>query len=83
MENSCARFGLAYLGESEATKLIRRMSVHPQPRFRASGAWVMGESGDAEFVADVERLQQDPDPAVRRMATRSMVRLRDVLVRSA
>lgn len=78
-----ALLGLAYLGESEAAKLIRRMSVHPQPRFRASGAWVMGESGDAEFVADVERLQQDPDPAVRRMATRSMVRLRDVLVRSA
>lgn len=78
-----ALLGLAYLGESEAPKLIRRMTVHPQPCFRASGAWAMGESGNADFVADLELLQQDSDPAVRRMATRSMVRLRDVLARSA
>jgi len=78
-----ALVGLAYLGETEAFKLIRRMTLHPQPHFRASGAWAMGESGEASFVTDLDRLQQDADPAVRRMATRSMARLRDVLVRSA
>ncbi len=78
-----ALLGLAYLGEPEALKLIRRMTIHPQPHFRASGAWAMGESGEPSFVSELDRLQQDDDAAVRRMATRSMARLRDVLVRSA
>jgi hypothetical protein len=78
-----ALLGLAYLGETEALKLIRRMTLHPQPLFRVSGAWAMGETDDPSFASELERLQQDPDAAVRRMATRSLVRLRDVLVRSA
>lgn len=78
-----ALLGLAFLGETEALKLIRRMTTHPQPLFRASGAWAMGESGESSFAADLDRLQQDPDTSVRRMANRAMAHLRDVLVRSA
>ncbi len=78
-----ALLGLVYQGEPEALKLIRRMTLHPAPSFRASGAWAMRESGEQSFAADLERLQQDSDPTVRRMAARAVARLREVLVRSA
>jgi hypothetical protein len=78
-----ALLGLTYLGEPEALHLIRRMTAHPHPPFRASGAWAMGETGDACFASDLDRLRQDADALVRRMATRALARLRDVLVRSA
>jgi len=78
-----ALLGLAFLGEPEAFKLIRRMTIHPKPLFRASGAWAMGETGESNYLDDLDRLQKDPDPAVRRMAIRAANRLREVLVRSA
>ncbi len=78
-----ALLGLAYLGDPEALHLIRRMTAHPHPLFRTSGAWAMGETGDASFASDLDRLQQDPDALVRRMATRALARLRDVLARPA
>lgn len=78
-----ALVGLAYLGEPEVLNLIHRMTAHPHPLFRASGAWAMGETGDSSFASDLDRLQQDAESSVRRMATRALARLRDVLVRSA
>jgi hypothetical protein len=78
-----ALLGLAYLGETEALPLIRRMTVHPHPLFRISGAWAMGETGEPSYASDLDRLQQDAESSVRRMATRALARLRDVLVRSA
>jgi HEAT repeat protein len=50
------------------------MTAHPHPPFRASGAWAMGETGDASFASDLDRLQQDADASVRRMATRAPAR---------
>jgi hypothetical protein len=44
------------------------MSGHESPLFRATAAWVMGETGDVRFSDTVRRLLLQPEPLIRKRA---------------
>mgnify|MGYP000424566935 CR=1 FL=1 len=67
-----ALLALHRLREAGAFDEIVRMSRHPQEAFRATAAWVMGQTGDPRFLAPLEALAKDPDERVRANAAASI-----------
>ncbi len=51
------------------------LTGHELPRVRAAAARALAVAGDTEHVAVVADLLEDPDPAVRRAAARSLARM--------
>ncbi len=70
-----AVLGLLRLGEKGAHAPLEQMSTHRSPLFRATAAWVMGQSGDALFQSTLEQMMADPDEGVRSNAHRSLALL--------
>jgi HEAT repeat protein len=54
---------------------VARMARHAEARFRATAAWVMGQTGDPRYVDVLRHMLGDTDEAVRRNARRSLRRL--------
>jgi hypothetical protein len=51
------------------------MSRHASPRFRATAAWVMGQTRDAAFLACLHNLEADMAETVRRNARLALARM--------
>jgi len=71
-----ALLGLHRIGDPRAIQPILAMAAHAEPRFRATAAWVMGESADPRFQALLGRMLADRDGLVRTRAFRSLARVR-------
>lgn len=71
-----ALIGLYRLGDAQAIERILEMAQHPEPLFRASAAWVMGEAADACFLPPLRRMLGDKDKTVRARALRSLASIR-------
>jgi hypothetical protein len=71
-----AAFGLYIAGEMESVGLIRNLCQHESGRFRTTGAWVMGRTGDPRFLPWLAKLLKDSDPNVRRVAFKSTADIR-------
>jgi hypothetical protein len=70
-----AILGLLRLGDPGAHAPLEQMSKHRSPQFRATAAWVMGQSGDASFHPTLEQMMADPDEGVRGNAYLSLALL--------
>jgi HEAT repeat protein len=71
-----ALLGLHRLGDPRVIDPILAMAAHAEPRFRATAAWVMGESEDPRFLGLLGRMLADRDGVVRTRAFRSLARVR-------
>jgi HEAT repeat protein len=72
--NAC--LGLFLCGQPAATEALVEMSRRSEPTFRATAAWVMGETGADAFVHTLETLREDADPDVRHAALAATTRIR-------
>ena len=64
------------LGALEVLPIIRDLAGHQKTEFRATAAWVMGNTGDFRFGETLRGLRADPDTAVRASALRALVQLK-------
>ncbi|MDE3164442.1 MAG: HEAT repeat domain-containing protein, partial [Acidobacteriota bacterium] len=72
-----ALVGLHLLGVPEFPRLATAMLADPRPAFRQTAAWVMGRTGDPEFLGPLQQAAAaDPAPAVRGAALRALVKIR-------
>ena len=71
-----ALLGLYHLGESSVLAEVIKLASHDSAPFRASAAWVMGESADPRFSQALRRIISEPDATVRKHAIASLVRLK-------
>jgi hypothetical protein len=51
------------------------MQLRPEPAFRATAAWTMGDTGDTRFLPVLARMIGDPEPAVKSSAVRAFQEL--------
>jgi hypothetical protein len=71
-----ALLGLYYIGEADVLCEITKLAGHESALFRATAAWVMGESGDQRFTDSLRRLISEADPVVRRRAFVGLSRIK-------
>ena len=71
-----ALLGLCQAGDREAYARVAMLAESTDPALRSGAAWVMGETGDPEFGAALEKLEQDGDAKVKTMAEKSRKKLR-------
>jgi acylphosphatase len=71
-----ALLGLYHLGEASVLADVVNLAGHESPLFRASAAWVMGETGDPRFTESLRRLISEPDPTVRKRAFAALAQIR-------
>ena len=71
-----AMLGLYYLGDSSALLEVIKLAAHDSAAFRASAAWVMGESGDPRFIEPLRRLLSEPDAVVRKKAFGALAQIK-------
>lgn len=70
-----ALLGLCRAGEEDAFLRLGELAWHADPPMRRSAAWAMGETGDLQFLATLEKLAQDPVDTVRERAEKSRQKL--------
>jgi hypothetical protein len=70
-----ALLALCKLGEAAAANAVLKISGHALARFRATAAWVMGQTGDARFLDTLRGMDTDPDDHVRRNALLAIARI--------
>ena len=70
-----ALFGLYEIRDQNAIPSILSMAGHEQPKFRATAAWTMGQTGDPQFLPALEKLTHDLYAPVRKSAARGMERI--------
>jgi hypothetical protein len=78
-----ALYGLYAMGESASLAESIKLAAHPAAVFRATAAWVMGETGDPRFRDPVAQLLRDPHPIVRSRALRSVAQIKAAAARVA
>ena len=78
-----ALYGLYAVGESASLVETIKLAGHPDAVFRATAAWVMGETGDPRFREPVAQLLRDPHPMVRSRALRSVAQIKAAVARVA
>jgi HEAT repeat protein len=71
-----ALLGLYYLGDCSALKGLIKMSGHESSLFRATAAWVMGQTGDVRFSDVLRRLLMERESVVRRRALVALGRIK-------
>jgi hypothetical protein len=59
-----AALGLSKIRATEGIEALRRMSSHPDPRFRISAAWCIGQFADPALLPCLEALAEDRAPKV-------------------
>lgn len=74
-----ALLALSRHGDPEAREQLSQFADSPDAAKRSGAAWAMGESGDPQFAALLEKLAGDEDSKVRAMATRSRLKLRPAM----
>jgi hypothetical protein len=71
-----ALLGLYYLGDCAALEELVKLSAHESSLFRATAAWVMGQTGDVRFGDVVRRLLLESEPVVRKRALAALGRIK-------
>ena len=71
-----AALGLYLLGDVSSIGHIHRFVKHPEARFRNTGSWLMGRTGDPRFSPTLAELVTDPDELVRRQALKALGEIR-------
>jgi HEAT repeat protein/acylphosphatase len=71
-----ALLGLYHLGDASILADVINLAAHESPLFRASAAWVMGETGDPRFTDALRRLISEPDPSVRKRAFSALAQIK-------
>jgi len=67
-----AILGLFRMGDLSVVPELLAMARHGEPNFRATSAWVMGESRDRAFLPRLQELAADSEDGVRKSAGRAM-----------
>lgn len=70
-----ALLALHRLGEKGAVAGLLKMATHSSPVFRATAAWVMGQTQDARFLEALGQMESDGDESVRRNASQAIARI--------
>ena len=78
-----ALYGLYSMGESACLAETVKLAAHPVAVFRATAAWVMGETGDSRFRMTVAQLLRDPHPMVRSRALWAVARIKSATAHAA
>ena len=78
-----ALLGLYRLGDAVTIGLTLRMSQHPAPLFRATAAWVMGETGDPRFLPTLAQMVRETDTQARHSVFRAISKLKNAIARYA
>ena len=64
------------MGEPDRVlKMLKDMSRHADPVFRTQAAWAMGEIGSRQCVFILEKMRDDPEPAVRTQVGEALSKL--------
>jgi hypothetical protein len=71
-----ALLGLYHLGEASVLPDVVNLAGHESALFRASAAWVMGETGDPRFTEALRRMISEPDATVRKRAFAALAQIR-------
>ncbi|HLK62491.1 MAG TPA: HEAT repeat domain-containing protein [Bryobacteraceae bacterium] len=77
-----ALMALYRLGDEWAIAELRKMAVHESRLFRATAAWVMGETGDPRFTKALARMIGEPNPTVRARAFAALGRIRSLIIQA-
>ena len=77
-----AMLGLYRLGEASVIPEILTLAAHESRLFRATAAWVMGQSGDPRFSEVLAGLLRDPAPLVRKRAFSALAQVRAAAMRA-
>jgi HEAT repeat protein len=78
-----ALYGLYTLGDAVSIGETIKLAAHPVAAFRATAAWVMGQTGDPRFRDPVAQLLRDSHPMVRARALRSVARIKASVAQAA
>lgn len=78
-----ALLGLYRLGDAAVIGPILKMSEHAAPLFRATAAWVMGETGDPRFLGSLARMVREADTTARHNVFKAITRLKQAMGRWA
>lgn len=78
-----AVLGLYKLGDQSMISEIVTMAAHGSAHFRATAAWVMGETGDPRFTELVAGLLREPNAVVRKRAFSALGAIRSAAGQSA
>jgi hypothetical protein len=71
-----AILGLYRLGDSSVIPDLMNLARHESAMFRATAAWVMGESGDPRFTEVLAGLMRDPNAILRKRAFSALGNIR-------
>jgi HEAT repeat protein len=71
-----ALIALYRLGEAEAVASLHELISRPDPAFRATAVWAMGETGDARFLPLLTRILTDPNETIKAATFRAIRKLR-------
>lgn len=71
-----AMLGLYRLGDCSVLGDLVKMMSHESSLFRASAAWIMGETGDPRFTEALRKSVSDPDPFLRKRALTALGRIK-------
>jgi len=71
-----ALLGLYLMGDCSSIPELVKMAGSQSPLFRATAAWVMGETGDPRFSEVLVRMLVEPNTAVRRRAFVALGRIK-------
>lgn len=72
-----ALIALYRLGETKAISGLHEMIFRPEPAFRATAAWAMGETGDTRFLPLLGRILGDPGETIKSATFRAIRKLRN------
>jgi hypothetical protein len=71
-----ALIALYRLGDATAIGSLYDLISHPEPAFRATGVWAMGETGDTRFLPVLGRILTDPNETIKAATFRAIRKLR-------
>jgi HEAT repeat protein len=74
-----AVLGLYLLGDSSVIPEMPKLASHDSPLFRATAAWVMGETGDPRFIEHLANMMKEPNAGVRKRAFAGLARLKALM----
>lgn len=76
-----ALLGLYRLGDIEVLETLLAMARHSSATFRATAAWVMGESGDPRFQPVLAQMIRETDAAARHAVFRALSLIKQAMAR--
>ncbi|MGE5568786.1 MAG: HEAT repeat domain-containing protein [Rhodospirillales bacterium] len=78
-----ALLGLYRLGDISIVSRVLSLAANPAPLFRATAAWVMGESNDPRFLPVLAQMVRETDARARHNVFRAIARIKAAAARYA